>query len=61
MTLLAVQRGAPRAWEGRGNGGRCEREGEEIAMNTSSRVISGEYLQGLHVQQMIISNKGLSG
>ena len=31
------------------------------AMNTSSRVISGEYLQGLHVQQTIISNKGLSG
>ena len=26
------------------------------AMNTSSRVISGEYLQGLHVQQTIISN-----
>ena len=31
------------------------------AMNTSSRVISGEYLQSLHVQQTIISNKGLSG
>ena len=31
------------------------------AMNTSSRVNSGEYLQGLLVQQTIISNKGLSG
>ena len=30
-------------------------------MNTSSRVISGEYLQGLHVQQTIISNKGSPG
>ena len=30
-------------------------------MNTSSRVNSGEYLQGLLVQQTIISNKGLSG
>ena len=31
------------------------------AMNTSPRVISREYLQGLHMQQTIISNKGLSG
>ena len=30
-------------------------------MNTSSWVNSGECLQGLHVQQTIISNKGLSG
>ena len=27
--------GALRAWEGRCHGGRCEREGEEIAMNVS--------------------------
>ena len=31
------------------------------AMNTSSRVISGEYLQGLHVQQTIIKIRGSPG
>ena len=37
MTVRAVQRGAPRAWEGRCHGGRREREGEEIAMNVNMR------------------------
>ena len=37
MTVRAVQRGAPRAWEGRYHGGRREREGEEIAMNVNVR------------------------
>ena len=36
-------------------------EGIAKAMNTSSRVNSEEYLQGLHVPQTIIINKGLSG
>ena len=31
------------------------------AMNISSRVNSREYVQGLHVPQTIIINKGLSG
>ena len=31
------------------------------ALNISSRVNNGEYLQGLHVPQTIIINKGLSG
>ena len=35
MTVHAMQRGAPRAWEGRCHGGRREREGEEVAMNVS--------------------------
>ena len=47
MTVRAVQRGAPRAWEGRCHGDRREREGEEIAMNVNVRggdsdVVGGE-------------------
>ena len=37
MIVRAVQRGAPRACEGRCHGGQREREGEEIAMNVNVR------------------------
>ena len=37
MTVRAVQRGAPRASEGRCHGCLREREGEEIAMNMNVR------------------------
>ena len=49
MTVSAVQRGAPRAWEGRCHGGRREREGgdsderehegEEIAMSWEAQYL----------------------